>query len=627
MTTDEHNKKLQSLRDQNYRLKQKLAIYQEEIADKTETNIKYIFYHEQFKKHIVYKFDQWLRSLDTLFKNHNPKDEISCYNPYSEWIQETETLTANDIQAMNIHINKFQSQQKFSILLIDEGCDDARVNDSLSSIARQIYQKFDMQILRPEGDASVITNRQITNQLRSLDSDYLFFLNPGDKLQERALYEAAVELDLCDEIDVLYADEDTIDVSGNRSRPFFKPDWNKTLFLGQNYIGQSFFIKRITAIEVLESKLNTQKCDLEELLFSACLEKASCYIRHLPVIIYHKLIINQTGLSDYFSRNKNILKQYLKENNINADIIPVGPSGDYARLKRKMPSTKPNVTIIIPTHNQPKLLKNCLHSLLEFTDYDAYEVILIDHNNDAPESKEMIQKYSTQEKFKIIRFEEDFNYAKMMNIAVSESLSEIIVLLNDDTLIVNDDWLIEMLSFFEDKRCGVVGAKLVYPNNTIQHAGVILGLANSAGHAHIGLPDDAPGYFDRLCLASEYSAVSGACMAIRRKIYLELGGMDSKHFKKKMNDVDFCLKVRAAGYDVIWTPFAKLIHLESVSCGQDVTSSDYSQLMQETGDLLKKWNTILDDPFYNVNLSLEGTGFIISPRPRRVPPWRLQMLS
>lgn len=623
MTADIENKKIQSLRDENYRLKQKLAIYQYEVANKTETNIKYIFYHEQFKKHIVYKFDRWLRSLDALFNNNTVNREGFSANLYHRWIEKNETLSINDTNAINTHIKSFRSQPKFTVVLIDIDWAEISINQSLSSLSQQIYQNFDAKTLRLDSDDKSITNRQIINNISALDSDYLIFLFAGDKLHQRALYEAAVEIDLCPDIDVLYGDEDAIDRSGNRHTPFFKTDWNETLFLGQNYIGRSFFIKRATALEVLNNAFDAENFDIEYLLFFACLEKKSSIIRHLPTIIYHKLNPNHHHHADYYSRNKKILAKYIEANHINSDIISIGPEGIYARIKKKTASIKSKATIIIASHNQPILLDNCLQSLLKETNYDAYDIILIDHNNNTPKSREVIQKYATYDRLKIIRFEEEFNYAKMMNIAVSESQSEFVVLLNDDTVIINDQWLVELLSYFDDNSCGVVGAKLIYPNNTIQHAGVILGLANSAGHAHVGLPEDAPGYFDRLLLASEYSAVSGACMAIRKNIFLEIGGMDAIHFKKKMNDVDFCLKVRHAGYKVIWTPFAELIHLESISCGKDITSSDYSQLMQETGDLLKRWDNIYDDPFYNVNLSLEGTGFTISETPRRVAPWRL----
>ena len=258
-----------------------------------------------------------------------------------------------------------------------------------------------------------------------------------------------------------------------------------------------------------------------------------------------------------------------------------------------------------------EVLRPCVESLISVTGYKNYEVIILDNGSKEKETLRYLNKLSKKENFKVVRDNGLFNYSRINNMAVTHSSGDLICLLNNDIKVIDESWLSEMVSIAVRKEVGCVGAKLLYPDGTLQHAGVILGLGGYAAHSHRGSRGDAPGYFCRAQVRQQLSAVTGACLLIKRDIYHEVNGLDET-FQVAYNDVDFCLRVQMLGYQNIYTPFATLLHHESKTRGEDNDPKKIKRFDQEKALLLSRWaHLINDDPYYNINLTRSREDFSI----------------
>jgi GT2 family glycosyltransferase len=280
------------------------------------------------------------------------------------------------------------------------------------------------------------------------------------------------------------------------------------------------------------------------------------------------------------------------------------------------------VSIVIPTRNQLSSLRKCLDGIFGKTDYETYEVIVIDNESDDHETLEFLDGLRKREGVRVERIDGGFNYSRLNNRGVELSRGSLIALLNNDVEVVHHDWLSEMVSRAMQPDVGMVGARLWYPNGVIQHGGVILGADGVAAHAHVDLQRGDPGYFARAHLAQDISAVTAACAVVKRDAYLQVGGFD-ENLAVTFNDVDFCLRLREAGYRIIWTPYAELIHHESASRGFDNSAPKQVRFLAEVDYMKSKWGDILQrDPFYNPNLSLDENLFTLAFPPRTTKPWQ-----
>jgi GT2 family glycosyltransferase len=347
----------------------------------------------------------------------------------------------------------------------------------------------------------------------------------------------------------------------------------------------------------------------------------SLEIFHIPKVLYHwrlhddstsrtensKMYAYESGekaLNEHFSRIK-------KEAFVN--IIRPG----MYRLNYQLPSPEPHITIIIPTKNQVNLLRNCIKSVLEKTTYTSFDVIIIDNGSNDPESIRFLDEVEKDKRIACIKDNRPFNYSALNNLAVSAAKGKYVCLLNNDIEVINSDWLSEMVSIASQPGIGAVGAKLYFPDEHIQHAGVILGVGGVAGHAHKFFFSKAYGYFGRAALMQEMSAVTGACMVVKKSVFLEAGGLDEINLPVAFNDVDFCLKLKKNGYRNIWTPFAELLHHESVSRGSEDTIEKQMRFQKEVNYMKTKWGSILEtDPAYNPNLTLISENFELAWPPR-----------
>jgi GT2 family glycosyltransferase len=277
------------------------------------------------------------------------------------------------------------------------------------------------------------------------------------------------------------------------------------------------------------------------------------------------------------------------------------------------------VTLIIPTRDRVDLLKRCVESLLRITEYPSFEVIIVDNGSTDRATLDFLEVAKSSSNVRVVRVEGPFNFPRLNNQAARIARGEIVGLLNNDLEVTESGWLKEMVSLACQPDVGAVGALLLYPNRLVQHAGVVLGIGGWAGHAHKGFPEVSLGYSGRLSLASEFSAVTGACLLVRKTLYEEVGGLDEK-LAVACNDVDFCLRLRGAGYRNIFTPFAKLLHHESASRGYEDTAEKKARFEAELAIMREKWGDKLrHDPCYNPNLTLQHEDFSLA-WPPRVPP-------
>jgi len=296
----------------------------------------------------------------------------------------------------------------------------------------------------------------------------------------------------------------------------------------------------------------------------------------------------------------------------NVDTTEIG----FQRVRYGLPTPAPLVSLIIPTKDRVDLLKMCIGSILKKTDYDAFEIIIVNNQSQQSETMKYLREIVRDKRIRVLDYDNSFNFSAINNYAVQHANGSVIGLVNNDIEVINGDWLTEMVSHVIRPGVGAVGAKLYYPDDTIQHAGVIIGFEGVAGHAYRGHGAKFTGQAGRASLTQSLSAVTGACLFVRKQVYEEVGGLDES-LKVAFNDIDFCLRIRQAGYRNIWTPFAELYHHESLSRGHEDTPEKQERFQSEIMFMKTRWADELDhDPAYNPNLSLVGDAFSLARPPR-----------
>jgi GT2 family glycosyltransferase len=287
------------------------------------------------------------------------------------------------------------------------------------------------------------------------------------------------------------------------------------------------------------------------------------------------------------------------------------------RARYSIPKNPPLVSLIIPTRNGLELIKQCIDSIFAKTTYKNYEIIIVDNNSDDPETLEYFASLSSHHQVRVLRDESPFNFSALNNTAVQQARGEYVGLINNDIEVISPEWLDEMIGLAMQSGVGAVGASLWYPNDTLQHGGVIIGLGGVANHAHKNLPRNRAGYFGRAQMIQTFSAVTAACLVIKKTIYQEVGGLNETNLKVAFNDVDFCLRVREAGYRNVWTPYAELYHHESATRGLDDTSEKQARFIEEVLYMKERWGEQLKtDPAYSPNLTLKHEDFSYAWPPR-----------
>ena len=424
--------------------------------------------------------------------------------------------------------------------------------------------------------------------LEKINTKYICFLTSDCILNNN--FNPNVMADIKNDYDFIYSDNDMI-IDNEREKPLFKPDWSPDTILGANYIGQLFIVKT----DIAKKNLNN---NLPENIYAYILSTAfNCKrIKHISKILYHTKKYN-----DNQDENFEIVKEFLKN-----EKVKILKNNDKETLTVEYELEKqPLVSIVIPTKDAPETLDTCLKSVYEKSTYKNFEIILIDNNSCAPSTFKLFEEYKNKHKnFNVVRMECPFNYSYINNQAVmNHSKGEYIVLLNNDTEIITPNWLELMLGYASKKHIGTVGAKLLFNDDTLQHAGLIIGKGGLAGHAHYGADRYDVGMQWELKIPYDVSGNTAACLMISKEKYMEVGGLEEQ-LQVAFNDVDFNLKVREKGYNNIYLPIVELYHYESKTRGLDTTPEKQKRFMQEWQFMMNKWNDKLKyDPYYNDNFS------------------------
>lgn len=449
--------------------------------------------------------------------------------------------------------------------------------------------------------------------------DFIVFSDHDDLLTPDAMYEMVKAINDNPQIDVIYTDEDKINKKGNAYfGPHFKPDFSMELLCCNNYICHLFAVRKDVQKKVgmLDAAYDGAQ-DFDYVL--RCCEQAQC-ICHIPKVLYHwrthpeSTAGNPASKMYAFDAGRRAVEAHYKRVGIEATVENTAMLGRYRT--RFAVKGEPLVSILIPNKDHVSDLKRCLTSIWEKTTYKNYEILIIENNSVEAETEacyqSLIDKRSDEQTetsaVSVIRYTGSFNYAAIHNFAVPHAKGEYMILLNNDTEILAPDWIQEMLGICQKEEVGAVGAKLYYPDGTIQHAGVILGLCGVASHLFVGAPGDKDGYAGRLVSVQDFSAVTAACMMTKKSAWEKVGGMEER-LAVAYNDIDYCLRLQEAGYRIVFTPYAELTHYESRTRGLEDTEEKQQRLKLEADIFQEKWKEKMDagDPYYNRNLSLTKT--------------------
>ncbi len=567
---------------------------------------------------------------------------------YHFWIRRYDRLRREDRRLIGQQIARFQNPPLLSVLLPVYNSNLKWLRRAIQSVQEQLYPHWELCVADDAStdakvwpllekfahrDARIRLMRRTRNGHISAASndalalargEFVALLDHDDELAPAALYFVALALQKDPNLQVIYSDEDKLDRQSRRSDPYFKSDWNPQLFLGQNYIShlgiyRTELVRRVGGFRV--GFEGSQDYDLT----LRCLEQiAPEEIHHIPRVLYHWRTTDESTATFAAAKPyaqeaaQRAVQEHLDRVGVAGEVVP--HYGAYQRVKYALPAERPLVSILIPTRDRAPLLRKCIESIFARTDYWPYEVIVLDNESHEGETHAFFD--SLGERARVVRIEGPFNYSRLNNRGVALARGALVLLLNNDVEVINELWLSEMVSHAARPEVGMVGARLWYPEGTMQHGGVILGAGGIAGHAHAGIRHEH-GYFARAHLTQNFSAVTGACALVRREIYERLGGLDEKNLAVAFNDIDFCLRVREAGFQIIWTPHAELHHEESASRGFANSNPEQVRFLAEIDHMNATWGEALQrDPFYNPNLSLGEDLFTLAFPPRLRDPWK-----
>ncbi|GHB11257.1 glycosyltransferase family 2 protein [Salinicola rhizosphaerae] len=550
---------------------------------------------------------------------------------YREWLTQQPVLSPEDLQT---RMAAFTYRPLVSIVLPVHDPKPADLERCLDSVRGQAYPNWQLCIA---DDASRNPRiHALLKQAAALDSrieiefrprnghicaasnsalalakgEFVALLDHDDQLRPTALYHVVEALQLTPNAVLLYSDEDKVDASGNRYEPHFKPAWNPDLLLGQNYVSHLGVYRRERITAVGGFRQGYEGSQDHDLALRVTADARAEQIVRIPQVLYHWHAGRDSTASAALA------KRYTAEAGLKAvgdhlartapgARIEHGRFPNTYRVRWPLPDPAPLVSLLIPTRDQIAMLRPCLEAILDKTRYPRLEVLILDNGSTCPETLAFLSDIQRDARVRVLRWPHPFNYSAINNFGARQANGEVIGLLNNDVEPLHGDWLEEMVAQAMRPDIGCVGAKLYYPNGTIQHAGVVLGVGGVAGHAHKYFSRHEPGYFTRLHVVQNYSAVTAACLVVRRETFDAVGGLDEENLAVAFNDVDFCLKVDELGLRNLWTPFAELVHHESVSRGADDTSVKRARAASEAEYMRRRWrHRLFDDPAYHPNLTL-----------------------
>ena len=464
----------------------------------------------------------------------------------------------------------------------------------------KIWQKKDQRIHALFAQSKQLTAAILNKAIEKSCGEYIAILPATDELRNDALLQTIEVLNRDKSIDLIYCDDDTRNKNGRYCNPHFKSDFNLDALLSWNYIGRFAIINKKAGDAVGWFGDNNVNCNNYDLYLKLISENSN--IHHIAQVLHHKCSSGDSGMFCE-ELDKRAIQNYLTNKNVNAEILNGLFKGSF-RIKRKI-NAQNHVSIIIPFKDQVELLQMCVQSLLTQTDYKNFSILLINNQSENADTLAYCHHIINEnDRISLYDFDELFNYARINNWAIKKAKSEYILLLNNDIKVIDSGWLSAMVEHIQRPAVAAVGAKLLFSDNTIQHAGVVVS-TEGAVHNNRFLADGANGYFNRANYIQNVSACTAACLLLKKSVFLQVGGFDEKRFAIAYNDVDLCLKIRQAGYLITYTPYAKLYHYESQSRGQDLSPEKLARFTQELQSYQQKWAEIYKngDPYLNPNLA------------------------
>ena len=568
-------------------------------------------------------------------------------NDYTHWLARFGTHSEADLRSFRERCATFARKPVISVVVPVYNPEPRWLVEALDSVCNQIYPGWELCIAddastRPEIRAILqgyadrdprvrVTFRErnghicaASNSAIALASgEWIALLDQDDLLPPDALYRVVEMINADPDARLIYSDEDKIDEDGVRFYPYFKCDWNEDLFHFHNMISHLGVYYRALVSEIGGFRPGYEGSQDYDLALR-CIERIRRdQIKHIPRVLYHWRSHEHSTASSLDSKpyavsaSLRALQEHLDRRGIAAR-VEMGKTGQ--RVVYALPAHPPLVSLIIPTRNGLRLLRQCVESIFARTSYSPFELIIVDNGSDDPEALAYLDHLALKASVRVIRDPGPFNFSALNNGAVRVARGEILGLINNDIEVIGPDWLTEMVRQVLRPDVGAVGACLWYPDDTLQHGGVVLGLGGVASHAHKGLRRGESGYMARATAVQEFSAVTGACLVVRRAVYEEVGGLNETDLKVAFNDVDFCIRVAAAGYRNIWTPYAELYHHESATRGTDVKPEQKARFEGEIAYMMRRWPAQLAyDPAYSPNLTVHAEDFSFAWPPR--PDW------
>lgn len=552
---------------------------------------------------------------------------LPYYNPidkseYNLWLKENEK---------NVVYKKLEYRPLISVLIPVYNVDGKYLKECIESVLMQKYDNFEICIVddastkretlkvlkeyennkkikikyrKKNGHISRATN----DALKMAEGEFVALMDNDDVIPENALYEVVKVLNKDKKIDIIYTDEDKLDENGVRCYPYFKPDWSPDTLMSLNYICHLLIIKTNLINKVKGFTVGLEGAQDHDLLLKVTEKTDKIY--HIPKILYHwRMIPGSTAQKienkDYASdKGKMAIENAIVRRKLNATVEKDLVS-TYYRV-RYILKEEPLISIIVPMKDYANVTEKCLESIYKKTTYKNFEVVLVNNRSEEEASYKLFEKYKKEyDNFQVIDADMEFNYSKINNYAVRCAKGEFIVLLNNDTQIITPDWLELMVGYAARPTVGAVGVKLLYPDDTIQHVGVIIGMGGVAGHSFLGVKRDDPGMYGLVRVPYNVGAVTAACLCVEKKKFDEVGGLN-EDLKVAFNDIDLNMKLSKRGYRNIVLPMVELYHYESKSRGTDLAPGKRERFEQEVKYMQKKWGKKLErDEYYNSNLSLK----------------------
>ena len=569
---------------------------------------------------------------------------------YRRWVRLYDTLSDNDRSAITAEISVWTRTPFISVVVPVFNTPELYLKAALESVIDQLYPNWELCIANDASTVSHIvailaeyaakdsririvsrkTNGGISAATNSAVDiaigEFIAFLDHDDVLPSHALYMVAREIARDPDLDVIYTDEDKISRWGRRYDPHFKSDWNPDLFLAQNMISHLGVYRASLVREVGGLRPEFDGSQDYDLALRIVERTQPQRIQHVPHILYHwRAAAGSTarGASEKpyaIEAARRAVAEHLRRRHIRADVA-FAQGAPFLRIAYAL-DYEPSVSIIIPTKDRRDLLSRCVSGILERTHYHNLELLIVDNRSEERATHAYLDEIAADPRVRVLCYDELFNFSLINNWAAKRAAGDVLLFLNNDTEVIAPDWLRHLVVNACRFEVGAVGAKLIYPGGRVQHAGVILGLGGVAGHVNLGRQRHDPGYFSRALLQQNLSAVTAACLAMRRAVFHEIGGFNG-NLRVAFNDVDLCLRIRQRGYLIVWTPLAELYHHESASRGSDLLLERHQEFLQENEHMRSKWGWALcRDPYFNPNLSLRDLSVSLAFPPAIDKPWR-----